>query len=119
MLCGHCKPKKLEGTNIEVTMRGPTGGGSNNLNSISKNEDSGTFTLAADGVISVKINHNYKIVNEGDGGLFLESILILKRNGQEDVRWKRKNKVNVNEKIVEHPFEGVTLEIMSTYPTLN
>jgi len=105
------KPKEVQ---IEIAIKGPTGGGANNLNSISKSDDSGTLTLASDGKVTAKVDHIYKILSEKNGKMFLLSALTLKKNGEKDITWDRKIEIILNKKIIQNPFKGYTMEIMSS-----
>lgn len=113
LFCCAGLASKVREVKIEVAIKGSTGGGSNNLNSISKNQDAGTITLASEGKVIEKIAHKYKIIEGKNGELFLLTSLTQKRDGEKDIVWERKIKIAVNKKTVENPFKGISLEILA------
>ena len=113
LLSISCLGAVNEGVTVEVTIKGPTGGGANTLNSVSKREENGNLTLEADGNIVSKINHVYKIVSDDKGKMYLASKLTLTKTGEKDVIWEKKMELIIDQKIVQIPFKGFSMEIKS------
>lgn len=102
------------GVDVCIALSDARGGGSNNLNSITKIEDRGDWKKGSDKQPEFVIEKSYKISHGKSSAFALAIKLVYKKSGIKDIIYKKTIDISENGKKSFTPFEGITMNVISS-----
>jgi hypothetical protein len=103
-----------EGIDICIGLKDKRGGGSSNLNSITKPTDEGDWVKGSDKAPEFIVTNSYKLKKGDSGKYYLLVDLLLKRYGSKDEKYRKTISISKNGKTSFEPFAGITMTVVSS-----